>query len=146
MSIVYNPEEWLKKVPTMKETDMKNPKCVNCNECCSIHTLISKKERIKIFRYLEANPELRDLVIARTEERFAVHINLKCPFSNDETKKCDIYNIRPEICREYHCTPKLKGPNINKLKKKHKIIIGDIFDLSEERLLNMVKKVLTPKK
>ena len=146
MAFIYKAEEFLKEVAEMKETDMENPKCTNCNECCSIQTLITKKERMRIYRFLESNPEIKERVMARTEDRFASNINLKCPFSSDETKKCDIYNARPDICKEYHCTPKLKGPNVARMKKKNKLIIGDIFGLSEKELFDMMKKALTPHK
>ena len=42
-----------------------------------------------------------------------------CPFSDTETKKCQIYEERPTVCRLYHCNlPEKERLAIKYIKKK----------------------------
>ncbi len=75
----------------------KNFKCNQCGECCKIVVKVSKEEINKIKNkgykdFLEIDPiKGKDYVLKR--------VNGICVFLTDN--KCEIYNIRPKICRLY---------------------------------------------
>ena len=54
-------------------------------------------------------------------------LDLTCPFLNDSkpNEKCDIYEVRPRICRDFICDPKQRLP-MNDLKYKLKCRIVDV--------------------
>lgn len=87
-------------------TDMNNPLCLNCNECCSILTILSVKEHESLCEYFETEEGKKILKIARNKikkhwRRSTIY--MLCPFTDDNTKKCMIYDKRPTICKMYHC-------------------------------------------
>lgn len=97
-----------------KTVDLKNPNCNNCNECCSALTIITTEEfefYKKHFRSKGKNlfKECMKKHIEKEVKNNA--INLTCPFSS-KTKRCLIYNIRPRVCKEFHCSPTLNKLNI----------------------------------
>ncbi len=69
-----------------------NFKCKCCGECCS-NFLPLKQDEIKTMKRL-----------AKKENKHPLIQNwyVRCPFL-DNNNKCDIYENRPLICREYTC-------------------------------------------
>lgn len=68
--------------------------CSNCGQCCSDILHLSEEEIKRIDKYLKENK-----VIQHNKGK----TNLMCPFRNEMLKKCDIYEVRPEICRIFKC-------------------------------------------
>lgn len=86
-----------------------NGKCTQCGECCS-NILPMTDEEIHIIRkYIKEHSikEHRHLLPLSEPS-----IDMTCPFLDDskETEKCDIYNVRPRICREFICCPSKRKP------------------------------------
>lgn len=85
----------------------KDGKCTGCGECCSALLPISEQELKTIKRYVKKHnikPHRHDVVHTEC-------IDLACPFlnTNKENEKCDIYKVRPKICRVFKCdTPPSK--------------------------------------
>lgn len=111
--------------------DMKNKNCSNCNECCSIATPILEDEFVKLKKYLQSNKQgkiaMKEAVTRIQKSIKLKRINLMCPFSNS-SRKCSIYSMRPQICREFHCDTEIHK-NFNKDRfhsAKHKTI-KDLF-------------------
>lgn len=78
----------------------KNGKCSQCGQCCSDILPLSKDEIKKIRRYIRDN-EIKEHV-----HRPPVNtptFDITCPFRNDAEKKCDIYKVRPMICKQFIC-------------------------------------------
>lgn len=80
----------------------KGGKCTGCGACCSALLPVSGKEIKEIKRYIKRN--------RIKEQRHNYPVNnlgsdLTCPFLNDSkpTNKCEIYPVRPEICRSFIC-------------------------------------------
>ena len=69
-------------------------RCSNCGECCSDILHLDAKEISKIDVYLKNH---------KVEQHNKGANNLKCPFRNDNLKKCDIYEVRPYICQVFKC-------------------------------------------
>lgn len=72
----------------------------NCQaKCCQNISVLSKKEIIKIKNYIQKNniePVNRNNVLTQKNAN-------RCPFLN-ENLRCNIYPVRPEICRWFHCS------------------------------------------
>lgn len=91
-------------------TAYNNPKCIDCNECCSMTTSITDKELIVILEYIKSNKKLFNKIKNKIMYFNYLYIqketiNFKCLFS-DKDKKCMIYEIRPFACMEFHCDSK----------------------------------------
>lgn len=71
---------------------MSNFKCRKCGECCS-NFLPLRKEEIKAMKRLAKKENKHPLI----KDWY-----LRCPFLNNNNR-CDIYENRPIICREFSC-------------------------------------------
>lgn len=78
-----------------------NGKCSNCGECCT--DLLPMKpyevERIRAYAKKHGLKEHRQAPFFDPDA-----IDLSCPFRNQETKKCEVYAVRPYICRSFICS------------------------------------------
>ena len=78
-----------------------NGKCSNCGECCGSILPVTKKEIKRIKAYVRKHnikPHKNDVAPA-----VEMVIDLTCPFRNEKEHKCDIYNVRPLICKCFIC-------------------------------------------
>lgn len=77
-----------------------NGECSSCGSCCSNFLPISKSEIKAIQDYIEKNKikEQRHVVPLATP-----YIDFTCPFRNNTDRKCEIYAVRPTICRDFKC-------------------------------------------
>ena len=87
----------------MKE-NIKNKECNQCGKCCANVLMLSPKEIATIKSYIEKNniPIINHNTIFMKEDA-----NI-CPFLEKEdngSTKCNIYPVRPSICRSYNCSP-----------------------------------------
>lgn len=84
-----------------------NGKCSGCGNCCSALLPVSDMEIKHIKRYMKQH-DVKEHSSCTPED---VKYDLTCPFM-DSTKpdhKCDIYPVRPLICRSFICSkPKMK--------------------------------------
>lgn len=83
-----------------------NGECINCNECCSVNLPLTRKE-YKFFKKVIA------VNIKAIRNNYEIFMKkglyyLRCPFSDLESKQCQIYKDRPTICRIYHCHKELR--------------------------------------
>ena len=71
--------------------------CKNCGQCCANVLLLSVSEIDKIKKYIQTNkikPINRQTVLLPYQD--------VCPFLTQD-KKCNIYEVRPAICKRYQC-------------------------------------------
>lgn len=80
-------------------------KCSNCGECCADLLPLTDAEARKVKRYAKAH-NLKEHRQAPFFDPKAV--DLTCPFRNEQTKRCDVYPVRPLICRAFVCTKSLQ--------------------------------------
>lgn len=87
----------------------KNDKCSGCGNCCTRYLALSNKEINQIREYIKRNNIKR-------QEHFVNVLassvfDMVCPFlnDNDPDHKCTIYEIRPQICKEFTCRGYIKG-------------------------------------
>lgn len=77
-----------------------NGKCSGCGECCSNLLPLTDKEIEAIRRYIQKHK------IKENIKQFPladVSLDMTCPFRNNEKRICEIYAVRPAICRVYMC-------------------------------------------
>lgn len=83
------------------ETDFTlSGECSNCGQCCSNFIPVFDSEIKRIKRYIK---EHKIKVQVRAYPTATVLIDMMCPFRDEITKKCTIYEARPQICRVYKC-------------------------------------------
>ena len=67
-------------------------KCIHCKEgCCPPVLLMSPTEIVRIKRYMKG----REIKINKNPKQ--------CPFRDDEGRNCQIYAVRPDMCRCFVC-------------------------------------------
>lgn len=82
-----------------------NGQCSNCGECCTGILPLSNNEIDKIHKYI------KKYHIERSYHNYQAlddYIDGRCPFRDDENKRCNIYEVRPNICRKFLCNQNLK--------------------------------------
>ena len=117
-------------------------KCSNCGECCADLLPLTDGEVRKIKHYVKAH-KLQEHRKAPFYDLAAV--DLTCPFRNEQTKRCDIYEVRPLICRAFICTKSLQDARndrdlIHESRQVHSLRL-DIFGNPET--VNFVTKIMT---
>lgn len=83
-----------------------NKRCINCNACCTVNLPLFDDEFEKLKSIIMEN-EINIIESLRKIQKSGKYY-LMCPFSDLETKKCQIYNDRPTVCRIYRCNQKEK--------------------------------------
>lgn len=79
-----------------------NGKCTQCGECCSNFLPVSKREIEEIKRYIKKRK-------VKERKHFLPLVNPQidatCPFLriDRKTERCNIYSVRPAICRWFKC-------------------------------------------
>lgn len=96
-------------------------KCTNCGSCCGIIPA-TQEEVTKIKEYIkEHNIKPRKPSIT-------------CPFRNAEIKRCDIYPVRPIICKLMGVTNGMECPHGN----SHEIDGSKFIVTGEPMILNFI--------
>ena len=103
-------------------------KCSGCGACCSAILCVSDAEVKKIKKYLGQHPEVKMI-----NRNTALDKDFKdiCPFFN-EVFKCQIYEVRPEICSRFICSA-FKDTSIPPLNHRNKRIINMITTFMGEK-------------
>ena len=91
----------------------KNGKCSGCGECCTDFLPLTKHEIKVIEEYLIKHPEIKEQYKNLSQDFFDV----RCAFHDENTHRCLIYPVRPDICRTFQCNKCSKVLTLNK--KKH---------------------------
>lgn len=71
--------------------------CMSCGKCCANILLVSSSEVKRIKKYIQTNkikPINRQSIMLPYQDI--------CPFLTKD-KKCNIYEVRPTICKRYQC-------------------------------------------
>ena len=75
-------------------------KCSQCGACCSDFLPVSEQEISKIHAYVRKH----GIKIHKNAPPTAKPVeDYTCPFRNEAERKCDIYEVRPAICRDFQC-------------------------------------------
>lgn len=90
-------------------------KCSGCGECCADILPVSLKDIARIKAYVKTHglKEHRHMA-AYTAQFDPKAVDLTCPFRNETARRCDIYEVRPEICRLFICSKELQQAHIER--------------------------------
>lgn len=121
--------------------------CSNCGECCSDWLPLSSKDIRRIQEYLKSHKVER-----HNKPNCFIQYNFTCPFRNNKEKKCDIYEVRPGICRVFKCDVPLEQAALTRdmIEEKHparsmtNIFFGD--SINEDFLKKVCKDALNIRK
>ena len=84
--------------------------CSGCGSCCTDFLPVSREEIERIHAYVKKH-HLKEHV---TVVMKSPSLDMTCPFRDNVKKRCDIYEIRPEICRCFQCDQDMEHINTNK--------------------------------
>ncbi len=116
--------------------------CSGCGECCADMLPLSDKELERIKEYARSH----NLKEHRQAPFFALDAtDFTCPFRNQLEQRCDIYPVRPEICRNFICSKPLEVAHaerdrIHKGRREHSLRY-EVFGNSE--VLDFIARVIT---
>ena len=77
-------------------------KCSKCGKCCANILLLTSSEITNIQKFIRKNnikPVNRNSIVFLSDKEY---VNC-CPFLSKEML-CNIYSVRPQICREFECS------------------------------------------
>ena len=74
----------------------KNGNCISCGNCCTALLPMTKAELKTIERFVKRKH-------LQLKKHPRVNFDLTCPFRDNEKRICMIYEIRPQICRDFKC-------------------------------------------
>lgn len=104
----------LNRAPT--DNDIKNRcnghQCSCCGSCCTEFLPLTRKEIYKIKDYLKEHPEIKGNWLTKDEDK---DLHAFCPFLNKDTCRCDIYPVRPFVCRDFKCDKSIDKIKANRL-------------------------------
>lgn len=80
-----------------KITDFtKDGKCSSCGQCCVDAIPLSEEEVHTIKAYIRKHG-------IKEQRHSLTRFDFTCPFRNEEKRTCEIYEVRPAICRAFKC-------------------------------------------
>lgn len=98
-----------------------NGECSQCGACCSAMLPMTNKELSDLKKYVRIHHIKPITHFAPTVDPL---FDLSCPFRSDKEKKCLVYEVRPEICKEFQCNKPKEHirPNMSKPIEDYEII------------------------
>ena len=72
-------------------------RCSNCGACCTEFIPLTEKEIKSIKQYIKDN-NIKPYPLEGPDGIYCI-----CPFRDRTNKCCQIYEVRPEICRSFLC-------------------------------------------
>lgn len=96
-------------------------KCSGCGSCCGDLLPLSDDEINRIHKYIRRNH------IAECKHLFPLAkspLDLTCPFRDNGQKTCRIYDVRPEICRQFICDNEQRAKENRELLKVGRRIVS----------------------
>lgn len=88
-----------------------NGKCSSCGACCSNFLPVSEREIARIKKYIAKNNIQQQVHFLPSKHPVA---DFTCPFRDNGSMKCVIYEVRPAICKDFRCDKSKKNILPNK--------------------------------
>jgi len=85
----------------------KDKHCSNCGQCCMPILPITFEEYKIIKEYIQTHHIEKQSPIDLEHQ----NIYMDCPFHDRTNKKCTIYPVRPEVCKNFLCNHSMKRVN-----------------------------------
>lgn len=81
-----------------------NHQCSGCASCCAELLPFTRKEGFKIKDYMQKKKdEGEEIICSYSVEKDNKNLYALCPFLNEQTNRCNIYPVRPFVCRNFKC-------------------------------------------
>jgi len=135
-----------KKPPKTYDQDCKNihdavfenTNCLECANCCkTTGPLFTTKDIDRISKHLNLTPhQFVAEYLKKDEDGDWVLQSLPCPFLGDDNH-CQIYTQRPQACREYPHTDRIKNYQIKDLTLENVTICPAAFEIAERMRLKI---------
>lgn len=77
-----------------------------CGECCTDLLPTTRREIVRLRDYAKKH-QLKEHRLPAGAAMESV--DLTCPFRNETTKRCEVYPVRPLICRAFICSRTLQA-------------------------------------
>ena len=78
--------------------------CNSCAKCCIEKTVALSTEDVERIQRIRSSPFFRTRITGSKVMYWKEHQGKSlCVFLNPNTYKCEIYEHRPQVCREYYC-------------------------------------------
>ena len=84
--------------------------CSGCGACCSDFLPVSGEEVERIRAYVSKH-HLKEHI---NKVAVGYFVDATCPFRDDVNRKCDVYDVRPEICRSFQCDQDTESIRLNR--------------------------------
>lgn len=122
-----------------------NGKCSNCGGCCS-NFLPMRKEEVERLKRFVRRKHFKPIV--RSNVLVGGSVDLICPFRNDKEQRCEVYDIRPEVCRAYRCDqaangtlPDFKHQKLYTVVNLRQVVFGMENELTVGEYLILMEKI-----
>ncbi len=131
-------------------TDFNNSNCEYCNACCSMLTPLEEDEYKNLHKFL-IGTQKGVKILKEGWKIYDKHLKkgiiyFDCLFSEPTTKKCKIYDMRPNVCRSFHCSEDLCEKDYKTTKPKTLIMTGHLFIPQDmNRIINFMLNQLKEK-
>lgn len=76
-------------------------KCVKCGQCCGLFVPVTNEELATIKKYVKKHN-----IKPVTDRQTIMGFEARCCFYDKKNKKCNIYPVRPWVCRDFMCDRK----------------------------------------
>lgn len=112
-----------------------NGKCSNCGNCCGDILPLKQSEINRIIKFVKRNN------IKEENKGNVFSNNMTCPFRNEKEKKCNVYEVRPEICREFICNISAMEMNVKPSGHQTRSMKNAIFNNKENESYEKLLKI-----
>ena len=137
----YKGIEDIPSAPVRYQCHCENGECSNCGECCTDMLPMTDAELREIKRYAQAHH------LKENHRRLFLDPNatdFTCPFRNNEKRICEIYPVRPEICRSFICSKSLETAHAERdqiyVGRKERSLRYEIFGNTE--VLELIRRTI----
>ena len=132
------PKSYDQDCKNIHDTVFENTNCLECANCCkTTGPLFTTKDIDRISKHLSLTPhQFVAEYLKKDEDGDWVLQSLPCPFLGDDNH-CQIYTQRPQACREYPHTDRIKNYQIKDLTLENVKICPAAFEIVERMRLKI---------
>ena len=136
-------KEFLKSLPKQKSTDrivydlhdkvFQKVDCLQCANCCkTTPALVTRPDAKRIAKHLSIPPKtfIRKYLLEDINGELMI-ARVPCTFLNDDNT-CQIYEVRPQACREYPHTNQSGFSRRSKMNANNTIVCPAVFEIVEQ--------------
>jgi uncharacterized protein len=123
--------------PTNSQIAMEHPEwCNNCGRCCTESSpIFIHKDELRPLLTINSNLKHEIIQNKYYPEHFMFKEDKPCKFHDSKSKKCIIYDIRPQVCRNYPLMMVGKDRGHNIINLRHNCNYVQLIVLEKSTLL-----------